>query len=65
MLRTVTDLRLEGVSPSDYYKDRASKNISLYIRALLTEAEFREDMEELTEAVVSYKQGLEKAWGNE
>lgn len=65
MLKSVTNLRLEGISPSDYYKDRASKNISLYIRALLTEAEFREDMAELTEAVVSYKQSLEKAWGND
>lgn len=65
MLTSVTNLRLEGISPSDYYKDRASKNISLYIRALLTEEEFREDMAELTEAIVAYKQSLEKAWGND
>lgn len=65
MLKSVTNLRLEGISPSDYYRDRASKNIGLYIRALLTEAEFREDMEELTEAVIAYKQELEKAWGND
>lgn len=65
MLKSVTNLRLEGISPSDYYKERMSKTVGLYIRALLTEAEFREDMAELTEAVVSYKQGLEKAWGNE
>ena len=65
MLKSVTNLRLEGVSPFDYYKERMAKTTSLYIRALLTEAEFREDMDEITEAVVSYKQGLEKAWGNE
>ena len=65
MLKSVADLRLEGISPSDYYRDRASKNIGLYIRALLAEAEFREDMAELTEAVVEYKRGLERAWGNE
>jgi len=65
MLKSVTNLRMEGVSPSDYYKERASKNISLYIRALLTEAEFLEDMAELNEAVVAYKRGLEKAWGND
>lgn len=65
MLKSVDALRLEGICPSDYYRDRASKNIGLYIRALLTEAEFREDMAELTEAVVSYKQELERAWGNE
>lgn len=65
MLKSVTNLRLEGISPSDYYKERMSKTVSLYIRALLTEAEFLEDMAELTEAVVSYKHSLEKAWGNE
>ena len=65
MLKSVADLRLEGLFPSDYYRERASKNISLYVRDLLTEAEFREDMEELVEAVVSYKQGLEKARGND
>ena len=65
MLKSVDALRLEGISPSDYYKERMAKTTSLYIRALLTEAEFRGDMDEITEAVVSYKQELERAWGNE
>ena len=65
MLKSVTNLRLEGISPSDYYRDRVDKAVAHYIRELITEAEFREDMAELTEAVVSYKQELERAWGND
>lgn len=65
MLKSVDALRLEGICPSDYYRDRVDKAVAHYIRELITEAEFREDMTELTEAVVSYKQGLEKVWGND
>ena len=65
MLKSVDALRLEGVCPSDYYKDRASKAIAQYVRELLTEAEFREDMAELTEAVIEYRNAINRAWGNE
>ena len=65
MLKSVADLRLEGISPSDYYRDRASKAIAQYVRELLTEAEFREDMAELTEAVIEYRNAINRAWGNE
>lgn len=61
MLKSVTNLRLEGISPSDYYKERMSKTVGLYIRALLTEAEFREDMAELTEAVIEYRNAINRA----
>ena len=65
MLKSVDALRLEGISPSDYYKDRASKAVAHYIRELITEAEFREDMAELTEAVIEYRNAINRAWGND
>ncbi len=65
MLKSVCDLRLEGISPSDYYRDRVDKAVVHYIRELITEAEFREDMAELTEAVIEYRNAINRAWGNE
>ena len=65
MLKSVADLRLEGISPSDYYRDRVDKAVAHYIRELITEAEFREDMAELTEAVIEYRNAINRAWGND